>query len=94
MERFDTDFGGRSSHCLLFYFWTVHFHPFGPSTFSLFDHSLIVFWIVYLKIFGPSSFIHLGRPNLAYRTVQFLISGPSTFADRPLRVFWTVQFDI
>ena len=44
-----------------------------------------VFWTVHFDLLDPWVFF--------LRAVHVMISGPSTFADRPLSVVWTVQFN-
>ena len=57
---------------------TVYLHSLWPSSF-------LFFW--------PVHFDPLDRWVFSFRAVHVMISGPSTFADRPLLVFWTVEFD-
>ena len=68
--------------------WAVQFHFFRPSTHISRDRLVSSLRIV--------QFFFFGRLLSFFETVQFhlfQISRPFTFEDRPLWVFWTVQFD-
>ena len=76
-EDSDFELNGKFRNCSGSRSLTVNFIPFGPFTFSLFDHLFSSLGTDLSRPFGPSSFYFSNRP--LSRTVQFGIR-QSTFS--------------
>ena len=77
----------------VFFFRTVHFESFGPSTFAQ-DRSLSVVWTVQFNPPGPSTLDWTHSDHLIYKETRFPpYMTVHSLLDRPVESQWTVNFD-